>query len=117
MPVQRPQQFESSPKRTCLKIWPWTLPPWWGFSARVLQHHEEDVDLELREPLAVDLGFEQHAEQVVARFGAPFRVNDGEAKTEFLARARDGLVALSRFIASQVTTYGTLAKEIGLRVQ
>ena len=38
---------------------------------RVLQEHEEEVDLQLRERLALDLGGEQHAEQVVARLRPP----------------------------------------------
>ena len=41
-----------------------------GLAPRVLEHEEEDVDLELREVLAVDFGVEQHAEQIVARLAA-----------------------------------------------
>ena len=39
--------------------------------SRVLQQHEEHRELHLREPFAVDLGVEQHAHQVVARFVGP----------------------------------------------
>ena len=37
-----------------------------GLAARVHQQHEEHVDVDLREPVAVDLGPQQHAQQVVA---------------------------------------------------